>query len=125
MDRDRFQQIMTNLIENAAKYSDDNSTIKISTNFCQNCEFVSIKVSDTGVGIDEKDYDKIFTKFSRIDSPLTRKVQGSGLGLYITKNLTEKMGGKISVKSEGKITTFEILMPVFNPETQAREKCRQ
>lgn len=125
VDRDRFQQIMTNLIENAAKYSDDNSTIKISTNFCQNCEFVSIKVSDTGVGIDEKDYDKIFTKFSRIDSPLTRKVQGSGLGLYITKNLTEKMGGKISVKSEGKITTFEILMPVFNPETQAREKCRQ
>lgn len=125
VDRDRFQQIMTNLIENAAKYSDDNSTIKISTNFCQNCEFVSIKVSDTGVGIDEKDYDKIFTKFSRIDSPLTRKVQGSGLGLYITKNLTEKMGGKVSVKSEGKITTFEVLMPVFNPETQAREKCRQ
>lgn len=124
-DKDKFQQIMTNLIENAAKYSDENSTITIQTGFCQNCEYVSIKVTDKGVGIKEEDYDKIFNKFSRIDNPLTRKVQGSGLGLYITKNLVEKMGGKISVSSKNNLTTFEVLMPSANIERQARVKCSQ
>lgn len=125
VDRDKFQQIMTNLIENGAKYSDENSVIKIKSGFCDNCEFVSIQVTDTGIGIKEEDYEKIFTKFSRIDNPLTRKVQGSGLGLYITKSLTEKMGGKISVSSRDKETTFEVKLPAYNPERQAREKCRQ
>ncbi len=125
VDRDKFMQIMTNLIENAAKYSDENSTVKIKSGFCKDCEFVSIKISDKGVGIDEEDYEKIFTKFSRIDNPLTRKVQGSGLGLYITKNLVEKMHGKISVESHDGETTFDVLLPVCNLETQARTKCRQ
>lgn len=127
-DKDKFQQVMTNLIENAAKYSDENSTIKIETGFCTDCEYVSIKVSNTGIGIKEDDFEKIFTKFSRIDNPLTRKVQGSGLGLYITKNLVEKMEGKIFVKSDEKIdgkylTTFEVIMPAGNLEKQARAKC--
>ncbi|MBP3925056.1 HAMP domain-containing histidine kinase [bacterium] len=126
-DKDKFQQILTNLIENACKYGDENSTVKIQTDFCEDCKFVSVKISNYGVGIDEKDYEKIFTKFSRIDNPLTRKVQGSGLGLYITKNLTEKMGGKISLTStpagENYLTTFEIQLPVCDIEVQAREKC--
>ena len=122
-DENKFQQIMTNLIENAAKYSDENTKITIKTAPCG--DFASIKVIDTGVGIEEENYDKIFTKFSRIDNPLTRKVQGSGLGLYITKNLVEKMDGKISVKSENGQTTFEILMPVKSVEDQARAKCSQ
>lgn len=122
-DKDKFQQIMTNLIENAAKYGDENSTITIKANLQE--DFVSIKVINTGIEIPEQDYDKIFTKFSRIDNPLTRKVQGSGLGLYITKNLVEKMCGKIFVKSENKQTTFEVLLPTANIERQAREKCSQ
>ena len=77
------------------------------------------------MGILPENYNKIFTKFSRIDNPLTRKVQGSGLGLYITKNLVEKMGGRISVISGGGETTFEVLMPVKSVEEQAREKCSQ
>ena len=126
-DKDKFQQILTNLIENACKYGEENSTIKIQTDFCENCKFVSVKISNFGVGIEEKDYEKIFTKFSRIDNPLTRKVQGSGLGLYITKNLVEKMGGKISLTSipaqKNYLTTFEVQLPVCDIETQAREKC--
>ncbi len=127
-DKDKFQQVMTNLIENGAKYSDENAEIKIETGFCTDCEFVSIRISDVGVGIDEEDYEKVFTKFSRLDNPLTRKVQGSGLGLYITKNLVEIMEGKISVCSKplenGKaLTTFEVLMPAGNIEKQARSKC--
>ncbi len=129
-DKDKFQQIMTNLIENSAKYSPEKSTtdIVIST---EN-EKVIIKVSNLGIGIDEQDYEKVFTKFSRIDNPLTRKVQGSGLGLYITKNLTEKMGGEISINSVSlenqkdlsKIT-FTLKMPVKTLEEQARIKCNQ
>ena len=117
-DKDKFQQVMTNLIENACKYGDQNSTIIIQSSIMD--EFVLIKVINTGIGINEEDYEKIFTKFSRIDNPLTRKVQGSGLGLYITKNLTEKMGGKISVKSENNKTTFQVSFPFANMERQAK-----
>lgn len=123
VDSDKFQQIMTNLIENAAKYSNDNTPVTVTV--APFGEYVSVKVTDCGVGILPENYNKIFTKFSRIDNPLTRKVQGSGLGLYITKNLVEKMGGKISVISGGGETTFEILMPVKSVEEQAREKCSQ
>ena len=127
-DKDKFLQIITNLAENAAKYGDENSTIHINTGFSGNEDFVSIKITNTGIGINEEDYDKIFTKFSRLDNPLTRRVQGSGLGLYITKTLVDKMGGKIFVKSvpdqNGRhLTTFEILMPASNVEKQARAKC--
>lgn len=123
VDRDKFQQIMTNLVENAAKYSNENSTVTVKT--APFGDFVSIKVTDRGVGILPENYNKIFTKFARIDNPLTRKVQGSGLGLYITKNLVEKMGGRISVMSGDGETTFEVLMPIKSVEEQAREKCNR
>ena len=122
-DKDKFQQIITNLTENAAKYGDENSTITITANIQE--DMVSITVINRGIDIPEEDYEKIFTKFSRIDNPLTRKVQGSGLGLYITKSLVEKMSGKISVKSENHITIFEVTLPAANIERQAREKCSQ
>ena len=120
-DKDKFEQILTNIIENAAKYGDENSTIFIKTEILN--DMISIKITNSGIEIPQNDYEKIFTKFSRIDNPLTRKVQGSGLGLYITKNLVEKMGGKIFVKSENHKTTFEIHLPSSNIEVQAREKC--
>ncbi len=128
-DKDKFQQIMTNLIENSAKYSPEGSTTEIAA--YEQGESVIICVTNLGIHIDKDDYDKIFTKFSRIDNPLTRKVQGSGLGLYITKTLTEKMGGSISVKSEPVANseydriTFTLSMPVKNIEEQARIKCNQ
>lgn len=125
VDVDKFQQVMTNLIENAGKYSDANTTVTITVDFDITPDFVSIKVTDNGVGIDKKDFDTIFEKFSRIDNPLTRKVQGSGLGLHITKVLVTKMNGKISVESSNGKTTFEVKIPSENIETQAREKCSQ
>lgn len=119
VDVDKFQQIMTNLIENAAKYSNEGSKIVVKTDFSCCPDYISIKVIDNGIGIKEEDFEKIFTKFSRIDNPLTRKVQGSGLGLYITKVLVEKMNGQINVTSNSDGTTFEIFMPVENLENQA------
>jgi len=129
VDKDKFQQIMTNLIENSAKYSPENSTVRITAAIQD--DSVSIKVTNPGPEIDKKDYEKIFTKFARIDNPLTRKVQGSGLGLYITKNLVEKMGGKISIQSTPlkncslSEITFDVILPVRNIEEQARIKCSQ
>lgn len=121
VDSDKFQQVMTNLIENSAKYSFENTTITIDLTL--KGDFVSIKVTDNGYEIDEKDYERIFEKFSRLDNPLTRQVQGNGLGLYITKNLVDKMDGKIFVTSKDKFTTFEVLFPVYNIERQAGSKC--
>lgn len=122
-DRDKFQQVMTNLIENAAKYSEDNSTVTVKVFPSENT--VVIAVTDRGIGILPENYNRIFEKFSRIDCPLTRKVQGSGLGLYITKNLVEKMGGNIAVISGDGETTFKVVMPVKSVEEQARAKCSQ
>jgi len=125
VDTDKFQQVMTNLIENGAKYSDKGTTITIKADFAKKEDYVAICVSDEGIGIDEKYFEKIFEKFSRIDNPLTRKVQGSGLGLYITKMLITKMNGEIKVASSNKGTTFEVNIPSENIEKQAREKCSQ
>lgn len=119
VDIDKFQQIMINLIENAAKYSNEGTKIIIKTDFSCCPDYISIKVIDEGIGIKESDFDKIFSKFSRLDNPLTRKVQGSGLGLYITKTLVNKMNGQISVKSSENGTTFEVFFPVENLENQA------
>ena len=123
VDKDKFQQIMTNLMENAAKYGDEGSVIEVRAAYVP--ENVCIEVINSGIEIPKEDYEKIFTKFSRIDNPLTRKVQGSGLGLYITKSLVEKMGGKIFVTSGNGITKFSVSMPAGNIERQAREKCKQ
>lgn len=123
VDKDKFQQIMTNLMENAAKYGDEGSVIEVRAAYVP--ENVCIEVINSGIEIPKEDYEKIFTKFSRIDNPLTRKVQGSGLGLYITKSLVEKMGGKIFVTSGDGITKFSVSMPAGNIERQAREKCKQ
>ena len=120
IDEDKFQQIMTNLIDNAAKYSEKNVIISTAI---QN-DKIQIKVKDFGVGIKKEDFDKVFQKFSRLENHLTSKTQGNGLGLYITKQLVEKMGGQISFTSEfGKGTTFEVDFPVYNPEEVL--KCSQ
>ena len=73
---------------------------------------------------EKEDFDKVFQKFSRLENHLTSKTQGNGLGLYITKQLVEKMGGQISFTSEfGNGTTFEVDFPVYNPEEAL--KCSQ
>ena len=119
LDEDKFQQILTNLIDNAAKYSTDGKTVTISTELSEN--FVEIKITDEGVGIKQEDFDKVFQKFSRLENHLTSTTQGNGLGLYITKQLVENMGGQISFTSEiNKGTTFRVLMPVYNQEEVLR-----
>ena len=125
VDSDKLQQILINLIDNASKYSPENTTVTV--NICQNYNenTLTISVKDEGIGINSEDIGKIFNKFSRIDSPLTRKIQGNGLGLYITKTLTEKMGGKISVDSSPKGSEFKITFKAATPEDNGLKKIKE
>lgn len=119
LDEDKFQQVMTNLIDNAAKYSLNGKTVFVTTGLLEN--MILIKVKDEGVGIRKEDRDKIFKKFSRLENHLTSTTQGNGLGLYITKQLVEQMGGDIDFESEeGKGTVFTVRFPVYNQEEALR-----
>jgi signal transduction histidine kinase len=121
-DQDKLEQILTNLLDNAAKYSKEGTTVTVKTSLLpEDPDRIEIKVIDQGIGIDKKYLPNIFNKFSRIDNPLTRQVQGTGLGLYITKALTESMGGKISVESGPKGSTFTVVLNVATPERQAKQ----
>jgi len=122
-DTDKFQQIMLNLLENAVKYSDKGTTITVKTKSFDN--YISIEVSDKGIKIEDKDKDKIFEKFTRLSSVLTQKTEGSGLGLYITKTLVEKMNGKIDVDSSEELTTFKITFPISGYGEDASLKMRK
>lgn len=126
VDENKFQQIMINLLDNAAKYSYEKGSIQISLANSPNKEnFVSIKVQDHGVGIEPQHLACIFEKFKRIENHLTRKAQGSGLGLFIVKNLVEKMGGQICVQSSTVLpdsgTTFEVLLPAASYTNQTQK----
>ena len=121
LDEDKFQQIMTNLMDNGAKYSLKGTTVTVSTGISG--EKIFVRVKDEGVGIKPEDYNKIFTKFSRLENHLTSKTQGNGLGLYITKQLVEEMKGEISFTSSNNGTTFELLFPFYTQEEAL--KCSQ
>ena len=115
LDEEKFEQIMTNLLDNGCKYSENNSTVTISASLNNN--FVVIEVKDEGVGIPADSINNIFEKFVRLENHLTSKTQGNGLGLYITKNLVKSMNGEIEVESElGKGTKFILKFPVYNEE---------
>ena len=115
-DNDKTQQILINILDNAAKYSVNSKTIEIKT-FNKN-DFNVFSIKNFGSFIEKENIDKIFEKFYRIDSYLTTSTQGSGLGLYIAKNLIGKMGGKIEVNSskEDNFTEFLIYLPVYEVE---------
>lgn len=125
VDENKFQQILLNLLDNAVKYSEEDTQIKITANETEAGDFVEINVIDSGIGICECDFEKIFQKFTRVESPLTRKAQGSGLGLFIVKNLIEKMGGKITVKSSDSGSIFTLLLPQADYISQSGKKIKE
>lgn len=124
-DENKFQQIMINLLDNAAKYSYDKGSVIVRVSNANRENFVSIKITDHGVGIEPNNLGKIFEKFTRIENHLTRKTQGSGLGLYIVKSLIEKMNGQIFVESctvlPNSGSTFEVLLPAATYTGQCKK----
>jgi signal transduction histidine kinase len=115
----KIRQILINLTSNAAKFTDKG---KIILTLSTGNNGIKITVSDTGIGIKEDDLNKLFTAFSQLEDAKTKRYEGTGLGLTITKNLLGLLGGNISVLSKfGKGTTFEVYLPKQIKETNASE----
>jgi PAS domain S-box-containing protein len=109
-DRDRLQQVLVNLLDNAVKYSPDGGTVTVSIE--RRTDAVRIVVADEGLGIPVGEQERIFEKFYRLD-PQLRVGGGTGLGLYISRELVQRMGGRITVRSEpGVGSTFVVELPV-------------
>ena len=120
-DEVRIRQIINNLLSNAVKYTKE-GTVTLSLNYesTEDDEIqLIISVADTGIGIREEDIGKLFESFTRVEEKRNRNIEGTGLGLNLTKNLVELMGGKISVESvygEGSCFTAKIPQKVVNAE---------
>ena len=109
-DRDTIRMVFENLIDNASKYSEEGSTIKVAVRTRKRS--VTVKIADEGVGINEEDMSRLFEKFSRIHNPLSTQAGGSGLGLYWAKKVVDLHSGTIEVESQiGKGTTFFVHLP--------------
>jgi len=112
-DRDRLEQVITNIISNAVKYTPDGGTIEVSCDYFFTDAVITVK--DNGIGIPEADLPRIFERFYRVDKARTRKFGGTGLGLAIAKEIVESHGGKIEINSkQGKGTEVRITMPLYS-----------
>ncbi|MGD2014710.1 MAG: ATP-binding protein [Desulfobacterales bacterium] len=124
-DERKLKQIMYNLLSNAVKFTPDGGSISVNAS---NCHLehnndrdesntaktgIRISVSDTGIGLKSNDLNRIFNSFEQVENSSTRKFQGTGLGLSLTKRLVELHGGEIWAESEGedKGTTFHVAIP--------------
>ncbi len=130
IDSARIYQVLINLIDNAIKFTENNGSIKINAScvsnnnnkmplnikknlLIKNKKFILISVKDTGIGIDKKDFHRLFQRFGRLDGSLTREFGGSGLGLSICKKLIQMHEGYIWVESEiSKGSVFNFILPV-------------
>ena len=110
-DQNEINRLFTNIISNSVKYNKENGTINISTKLESN--FISIKISDTGIGMKPEEKARLFSEFYRAKNENTRNIPGTGLGLSIVKRTVESYNGKIEVNSEyGKGTEFIVSFPL-------------
>ena len=122
-DPEKIEQILTNLIGNAIKFTPEGGRILITAQSLSHDgkggygDRVAVSVKDTGIGIPSEHLDAIFEKFHQVEGSLQRSVSGTGLGLAITKGLVEAHQGKIWVESEvGKGSTFTFTLPISEGE---------
>jgi CheY-like chemotaxis protein/HPt (histidine-containing phosphotransfer) domain-containing protein len=125
-DEVRLRQIMLNLLGNAVKFTVEGE-VRLSIRYARagapdgetEDGILHVEIADTGIGIRPEDMPRLFSVFSRLDSPHTQKTEGTGLGLAITHRLIDVMGGAIDVASEyGKGSTFRFTLPQSNPKAE-------
>jgi PAS domain S-box-containing protein len=113
VDKEKMELAVQNLLENAVKYTPEGGKINISLEKDNNN--IVFKIKDTGVGIPDNQHERIFTKFFRGDNVIRMETEGSGLGLYTTRNIIDAHKGKIWFDSkEGEGTTFYFTLPIAN-----------
>lgn len=111
IDEEKIRLAIQNLIENAIRYTPEGG--KIDVKIEKKGKEIEFSIKDTGIGIPKKEQERVFTKFFRGSNAIRMETEGSGLGLFITKNIVEAHGGRIWFKSkEGKGTTFYFTLPV-------------
>ena len=122
-DRQRLMQVLLNLLSNGVKYNEPGGRVTVSARL--EGDVVALAVADTGPGIDPHDAERVFRPFDRLGAERT-SVQGTGVGLTLSKHLVEQMGGSIVLASEpGRGATFTVTLPVTSPEVQARAPRRR
>jgi signal transduction histidine kinase/DNA-binding response OmpR family regulator len=130
-DRVRLKQVIMNLVGNAVKFTESGEIfIKLTQNISADRKSVKLicTVSDTGIGINQKDHAAVFNKFTQADSTVNRSYGGSGLGLSICKSLVETMGGKMWLESEkfkGSDFNFELTLPICKESTLISAEMRK
>ena len=119
-DRSRLEQVMMNIIGNAIKYTPDGGHIRITAGSAE--EAVWMEVCDDGIGIPEKDRDRIFERFYRVDKARSRESGGTGLGLSIAREIVQRHHGSLSLMPhEGKGTTIRLTLPIAQERGSAKQ----
>lgn len=122
-DAQRLRQILTNLLDNAIKFTDANGTVRVRLS--RDGALVKLKVEDTGIGISQQDRDRLFQKFQQLEDSHRRRFGGAGLGLALTKQLVELHGGRIEIESiPGQGSCFTVWLaeqPLHTPAAKNRK----
>ena len=117
-DGDKVRQVLANLVDNAIKYSPDGGRIEVGVEGVD--DRLRLSVRDQGIGIPPRDLERVFEKFFRLDPQLSRGIGGSGLGLYISRELLRHMGGRIWAESEpGRGSVFYVELPAAKRQVRA------
>ena len=112
LDERRIKQVLINLLTNAVKFTPDGGKVSLKAWGNTEEEQIIFQVTDTGIGIKSEDMDKLFASFVQIESSLSRRYEGTGLGLALVKNIVELHGGSVSVISEvNRGSQFTIILP--------------
>jgi signal transduction histidine kinase len=110
-DERKFKQIVVNLLSNAVKFTPDGGRVEVSAKL--DTDHVAIAVKDTGIGIAPEDHAAVFEEFKQVGRDYTRKAEGTGLGLALTRRFVELHGGEVRLESAlGKGSTFTITLPI-------------